>query len=71
MLTTIYPAIFGVLGFATGTVIGSQVMRLLKLEGRRAAAYVALCSLIAAVLSMTQMTLGCRSIVNTVGYQGE
>lgn len=63
-------AIFGVFGFATGMVIGSFIMRRFKLEGRRAAGYVAACAFTAAVLSMVQVTLSCRSVVNTVGAQG-
>lgn len=57
----------GVVGFAAGIVLGSFIMRKGKLEGRRAATYVGLCSLISAALSFSEIFLGCQSVNNQIG----
>lgn len=61
---------FGVTGLAMGVAIGSVVMRKFKLEGRRIAALVAICSALAVVISFGKILLGCDSVVNSVGLQG-
>jgi hypothetical protein len=67
----VFAGSFGIVGFASGVIVGSLVMRFFKLEGRKAAAYVAACSLIAAILTVSKTTLGCHSVVNTIGQIGE
>jgi len=68
--SSIYMGLMGVVGFAGGVVIGSLLMRKARLEGRKAAAYVGACSLIAAALSIGQTFLGCHSVVNQIGQVG-
>lgn len=57
--------------FAVGMLTGSFVMRKFKLEGRKAALYVAICSMIAVLLSCGKIFLGCHSVVNSVGLRGQ
>jgi len=66
----IYMAIFGVLGFACGTVTGGFITRRWKLNGRTAAIYVLTVSLINTALFFSKSFLGCHSIVNGVGRSG-
>uniref|UniRef100_A0A914XR68 Solute carrier organic anion transporter family member n=1 Tax=Plectus sambesii TaxID=2011161 RepID=A0A914XR68_9BILA len=66
-----YLAMFGIIGFAVGMVSGSFVMRRFKLEGRRAASFVAICSFAAIIISCSKMFLGCHSVVNSVGLKGQ
>uniref|UniRef100_A0A914D241 Solute carrier organic anion transporter family member n=1 Tax=Acrobeloides nanus TaxID=290746 RepID=A0A914D241_9BILA len=60
-------AVMGVIGFAAGVMIGSVVMRVTKLEGRRAAAWVGFCSLAAASLSFMNAGVGCTSTMTALG----
>jgi hypothetical protein len=50
---------------------GSVVMRKFKLEGRKAALFVAVCSLFAAITSFGDISLGCTSVVNKIGELGK
>lgn len=60
----------GIVGFAGGVVVGSFIMRKFKLEGRRAATYVGVCSLISAVLAFSEIFLGCQSVVGQIAASG-
>uniref|UniRef100_A0A0N4U147 Solute carrier organic anion transporter family member n=1 Tax=Dracunculus medinensis TaxID=318479 RepID=A0A0N4U147_DRAME len=62
-----YMGIIGVTGFATGVVTGSLVMRKFKLRGRKAAAYVTICSAVAACLSFINAAVGCKSVLSNIG----
>uniref|UniRef100_A0A914DWR9 Solute carrier organic anion transporter family member n=1 Tax=Acrobeloides nanus TaxID=290746 RepID=A0A914DWR9_9BILA len=66
-IISLYMAIMGVIGFAAGVMIGSVVMRVAKLEGRRAAAWVGFCSLAAASLSFMNAGVGCTSTMTALG----
>lgn len=59
--------IIGVIGFAIGVLIGSIVMRVFKLEGRRIATWVAVCSGLAACLSFVNVSVGCQSTLTALG----
>ncbi|KHN80164.1 Solute carrier organic anion transporter family member 1B3 [Toxocara canis] len=61
-----YMGIIGVSGFAVGVVIGCVAMRMFKLQGRKAAAFVAACSTMAAVLSFLNASVGCRSVLSSL-----
>uniref|UniRef100_A0A914X4F9 Solute carrier organic anion transporter family member n=1 Tax=Plectus sambesii TaxID=2011161 RepID=A0A914X4F9_9BILA len=67
----IYLGSVGVGSFAVGMLTGSFVMRKFKLEGRKAALYVAICSMLAVFLSCGKIFLGCHSVVNSVGLKGQ
>uniref|UniRef100_A0A914Q176 Solute carrier organic anion transporter family member n=1 Tax=Panagrolaimus davidi TaxID=227884 RepID=A0A914Q176_9BILA len=62
-----YMGIIGVAGFAIGVLFGTLAMRFLKLEGRKAAGWVAICSAIAAILSFINAFVGCHSTLTTLG----
>lgn len=64
---SLYMGIIGISGFAVGVVIGSFTMRKFKLQGRKAAAWVALCSTAAAILSFLNATVGCKSALSSIG----
>uniref|UniRef100_A0A7E4V5K6 Solute carrier organic anion transporter family member n=1 Tax=Panagrellus redivivus TaxID=6233 RepID=A0A7E4V5K6_PANRE len=66
----IYMAMFGVFGFALGTITGGLIVRKLKLSGRRAAMMVLIVSVINAALYFSKGFLGCHSIVNGIGRDG-
>uniref|UniRef100_A0A7E4ZU18 Solute carrier organic anion transporter family member n=1 Tax=Panagrellus redivivus TaxID=6233 RepID=A0A7E4ZU18_PANRE len=66
-----YMGIIGITGFALGVSIGTIVMRVFKLEGRRAAGWVALCSGLAALLSFINASTGCESTLTTLGLDLE
>uniref|UniRef100_A0A914ZJ48 Solute carrier organic anion transporter family member n=1 Tax=Parascaris univalens TaxID=6257 RepID=A0A914ZJ48_PARUN len=59
-----YMGIVGVSGFAMGVLIGSVAMRKFKLQGRKAAAFVAVCSTMAAILSFLNAAVGCKSVLS-------
>jgi hypothetical protein len=60
----IYMAFFGVMGFALGAASGGVITRKLRLNGRKAAIYVLIISMINTSLFALKSTLGCHSIVN-------
>ncbi|KRX66412.1 Solute carrier organic anion transporter family member 1C1 [Trichinella sp. T9] len=61
----------GIVGFALGTVTGSIIMRKLRLEGRKAAIYIACCSIISFILSVSKIALGCNSVLSEIGKLGK
>ncbi|GMT08880.1 hypothetical protein PFISCL1PPCAC_177, partial [Pristionchus fissidentatus] len=65
-----YVALVGIVGFACGVAGGSFTMRKFRLEGRKAAAWVALCSLCAALLSFANANVGCKNVIGEIGQQG-
>ncbi|CAD5232022.1 unnamed protein product [Bursaphelenchus xylophilus] len=62
-----YMGLIGIVGFAIGVSLGSLLMRFLRLEGRKAAAWVAICSLLAALLSFLNAGVGCQSTMSQLG----
>jgi len=60
----IYMAFFGVLGFAFGAASGGFIMKKLRLNGRKAAIYVLIISVINTGLFGLKPLLGCYSTVN-------
>ncbi|KAE9553111.1 hypothetical protein FO519_003664 [Halicephalobus sp. NKZ332] len=62
-----YMGIIGVFGFAIGVLSGTVIMKKFKLEGRRAASWVAMCSAAAAILSFANITVGCDSTLTALG----
>ncbi|KAK6755576.1 hypothetical protein RB195_014132 [Necator americanus] len=64
-----YLAGTGVVGFACGVIIGSVCMRKFHLQGRKAASWVACCSLVAALLSFLNGAVGCKSVIGEIGDQ--
>ncbi|VDK43208.1 unnamed protein product [Anisakis simplex] len=65
-----FMALFGVSGFALGTVSGGFITRKLKLNGRRIAAFVFFISALNVLAFMIKAFLGCESTVNRVGLNG-
>uniref|UniRef100_A0A7I4YUP1 Solute carrier organic anion transporter family member n=1 Tax=Haemonchus contortus TaxID=6289 RepID=A0A7I4YUP1_HAECO len=65
-----YLAGTGVVGFACGVIIGSVAMRKFHLQGRKAATWVAVGSLVAALLSFANGAVGCKSVIGQIGEQG-
>ncbi|PAV61894.1 hypothetical protein WR25_22816 [Diploscapter pachys] len=65
-----YLAGTGIGGFACGVMIGSISMKKFRLQGRKAATWVACCSLMAALLSFTNGLVGCKSVIGTIADQG-
>nr|CAD2160481.1 unnamed protein product [Meloidogyne enterolobii] len=63
----IYMAFFGVLGFAFGAASGGFIMKKLRLNGRKAAIYVLIISVINTALFGLKPLLGCYSTVNSIG----
>uniref|UniRef100_A0A915JN74 Solute carrier organic anion transporter family member n=1 Tax=Romanomermis culicivorax TaxID=13658 RepID=A0A915JN74_ROMCU len=68
--TNFYMAMMGIIGFAFGVLFGSVAMRVFKMEGRRAAAYVGVASLISALLSFSVILLSCDSVNNQINRDG-
>ncbi|CAD6199548.1 unnamed protein product [Caenorhabditis auriculariae] len=64
-----YLASTGIVGFAIGVILGSISMKKFRLEGRKAAGWVAICSLVAASLSFVNSTVGCKSVIGLMGDQ--
>jgi hypothetical protein len=62
-----YLGVIGFVGFAIGVISGSLLMKKMKLEGRRAAGWVAICSLLAGCLSFLNAGVGCRSTLTALG----
>lgn len=54
----------------TGVLLGSLMMRKFNMDGRRAAAYVAFCSIMSTVLTLSQSFLSCHAVVNQIGRDG-
>lgn len=65
-----YVALVGIVGFACGVAGGSFTMRKYRMEGRKAASWVALCSLCAALLSFANANVGCKNVIGEIGQQG-
>uniref|UniRef100_A0A1I7X7H5 Kazal-like domain-containing protein n=1 Tax=Heterorhabditis bacteriophora TaxID=37862 RepID=A0A1I7X7H5_HETBA len=59
----------GVVGFAAGMIIGSVALKKFRLQGRKAAGWVAACSLVAALLSFANGAVGCKSVIGHIGDQ--
>ncbi|CAB3398325.1 unnamed protein product [Caenorhabditis bovis] len=64
-----YIAGTGIVGFAVGVMLGSFTLRKFKLQGRKAAAWVAACSLVGALISFMNGTVGCKSVIGMIGDQ--
>lgn len=62
-----FSGVVGALSYAGGIVLGSLIMRKFKLDGRRAAAYVMICSFLSVVLTVSKVFLSCQSVNNAVG----
>ncbi|CAJ0950157.1 unnamed protein product, partial [Mesorhabditis belari] len=62
-------AVSGVVGFAIGVGTGAFAMRYWKLQGRKAAGWVGVCSLVAACLSFLNAGVGCNSVLGDIGKQ--
>lgn len=69
-LTNPLTAMFGVFGFACGTATGGFVTRKFKLNGRRAALFVLVISILNVSVFFSKSFIGCHSIVNTIGKNG-
>ncbi|KAH7696397.1 Protein F47E1.2, partial [Aphelenchoides avenae] len=67
----LYMALYGVLGFASGTVLGGVLTRWLRLNGRVAAFFVLFISIFNTSLFFGKSLLGCHSVVNSVGLAGQ
>ncbi|KAL1282984.1 Solute carrier organic anion transporter family member 2B1 [Trichinella pseudospiralis] len=66
----LYLGITGVLLYAIGVVLGSIILKRFKLNGRKAAAYIAICSLISGILTLMHTLISCHSVINSLGKQG-
>ncbi|KAJ1351351.1 hypothetical protein KIN20_007341 [Parelaphostrongylus tenuis] len=64
-----YLAATGVGGFAFGVIISSVAMRTFRLQGRKAATWVAVCSLVSAMVSFINAGVGCKSVIGHIGDQ--
>ncbi|CAD6189259.1 unnamed protein product [Caenorhabditis auriculariae] len=62
-----YMAFFGVFGFGLGTATGGFLTKKMKLNGRRAAMFVAVVSTLNVVIYSSKIFIGCESIVNSIG----
>ncbi|CEF63419.1 Organic anion transporter polypeptide OATP family and Protein of unknown function DUF1057 family and Major facilitator superfamily domain, general substrate transporter-containing protein [Strongyloides ratti] len=69
-LTNRYIGVIFVSGFATGAILGSIVMKLGKLEGRKAALWVGVCSGIAASMTFMNTLTGCESVITKLSEAG-
>uniref|UniRef100_A0A0N5BRL5 Solute carrier organic anion transporter family member n=1 Tax=Strongyloides papillosus TaxID=174720 RepID=A0A0N5BRL5_STREA len=69
-LTNRYIGSIFVIGFATGAILGSVVMKVGKLEGRKAAAWVGICSAIAASMTFMNTMTGCESVITKLSEAG-
>ncbi|KAE9554160.1 hypothetical protein FO519_002640 [Halicephalobus sp. NKZ332] len=65
-----YMAMFGVFGFACGTLTGGFLTRKFKLNGRRVTFFVLVVSVLNVVVFFSKSFFGCHSIVNTIGQNG-
>ncbi|EJD74004.1 sodium-independent organic anion transporter [Loa loa] len=54
-------------GLAVGLLIGGVIMRKFKLQGRKAVAYILICSSIAALFSLQNAMIGCKSVLSLIG----
>lgn len=63
-------AMFGVFGFALGSISGGFITRRFKLNGRRAAIFVFVISLLNLAIFLSKILLGCHSVVNRIGADG-
>lgn len=63
----VYMGVIGIAAFAMGVISGSLCMKLLKLDGRRVALWVAACGAIAASLSIGNAFVGCKSTLTRLG----
>jgi hypothetical protein len=59
--------VVGVISFAFGILFGALGMKFLKLQGRRAATWVAITGAIAASFSFINANIGCKSTMTTLG----
>ncbi|KAK5975540.1 Solute carrier organic anion transporter family member 1B3, partial [Trichostrongylus colubriformis] len=59
----------GMVGFVSGVMAGSVAMRKFRLQGRRAATWVAVCSLVAALMGFANGAVGCKSVIGQIGDQ--
>uniref|UniRef100_A0A914QYJ1 Solute carrier organic anion transporter family member n=1 Tax=Panagrolaimus davidi TaxID=227884 RepID=A0A914QYJ1_9BILA len=57
----------GIAAVAIGVFLGTVAMRVFKLEGRRAAGFVAVCSGVATFLSFVNVFIGCNSTMTALG----
>ncbi|KAE9417499.1 hypothetical protein Angca_006921 [Angiostrongylus cantonensis] len=64
-----YIAATGVGGFAFGVVLGSLATRTFRLQGRKAATWIAVCSLVSALMSFANAAVGCKSVIGQIGDQ--
>lgn len=62
-----YMAMMGIVGFAAGVLLGSFLMRKFKLDGRRAALFIGVSSLVSAGLGFSLVLLKCDSINSQIG----
>ncbi|CAG9532486.1 unnamed protein product [Cercopithifilaria johnstoni] len=58
-------------GFAIGLFIGGFIMRKFRLQGRKAAAYILVCSLIATLFSLHNAIIGCKSILSLISDEAK
>uniref|UniRef100_A0A914Z305 Solute carrier organic anion transporter family member n=1 Tax=Panagrolaimus superbus TaxID=310955 RepID=A0A914Z305_9BILA len=65
-----YMAMFGVFGFACGTLCGGLITRKFKLNGRNAAFFVFAISVANTAVFFSKSFLGCHSVVNGIGRDG-
>ncbi|CAI4223272.1 unnamed protein product [Auanema sp. JU1783] len=61
----------GIIGFAAGVMIGSIAMKKFRLQGRKAATWVAVCSMVAAFLSFLNGGVGCQSVIHLIKEQAQ
>ncbi|CAJ0607251.1 unnamed protein product [Cylicocyclus nassatus] len=65
-----FRAAVGVVSFAIGVIIGSVCMRKFRLQGRKAAVWVAFCSFVSALIPLLNAFIGCKSVIGEIGKQG-
>ncbi|VDM53925.1 unnamed protein product [Angiostrongylus costaricensis] len=65
-----FKAMFGVFGFALGTIIGGFATHRYRLNGRRAAMFVLVVSTVNMGLFFLKAFIACESVVNSVGLNG-
>jgi len=63
-----YMGLVGIFAFGVGVLSGTIAMKVLKLDGRKAAAWVAMCSATAAILSFANVGIGCNSTLTNLGH---
>ncbi|VDN59179.1 unnamed protein product [Dracunculus medinensis] len=59
-------ALFGIVGFATGTITGSIIVRKYKFTGRQAAIFILIFSIMNILVFASKIFLGCHSVVNSI-----